>query len=69
MGKIIVNNLSALSDAEAVKRCVNVMEKGRISNYGLQYCYMVTFPDGVCVASDLNKCSDRFTVWEQGLDE
>ena len=69
MGKIIVNNLSSLSDAEALRRCATVMEHGRISNNGLQYCYVVTFPDDVCVASDLNKCSDRFTVWEQGLDE
>lgn len=63
MSKIIIDNRSSQSDAQAVELVVRVIEKGRISNQGKQYCYGVTFEDiGLAIYSDLNKCSDKFIV-------
>lgn len=60
--RIIIENRSKLSDQEALMRVRAVMDMGRISNDGKQYCYFSTFKDGTGVSTDLNKASDRFVV-------
>ena len=67
MSRIIIDNRSDADDALALQLVQTVIEGGRISNDGKQYCYYTTFfaqNDGTRygVATDLNKCSDRFTV-------
>ena len=66
MGRIIINNRSELPDTKALEIVLKVMEAGRISNDGKQYCYLSTsYVDGVQydVATDLRKGSDSFTVY------
>jgi len=70
MGKIIVDNRSALEDRDALQMVLDIVRAGRISNGGRQYCYLTVFHKGgelgdICVASDLNKNSDRFVVYEE----
>lgn len=66
MSKIIIENRSNLDDALAVGMVKHVIEGGRISNDGKQYCYYTVFTgeDGrrFGVSTDLNKASDRFVV-------
>jgi hypothetical protein len=66
MAKLIIDNRSDLDDALAVEMVKKVIEDGRISNGGTQYCYHTTFTgrDGrrFGVISTLNKSSDRFVV-------
>ena len=68
MGKIIIDNRSSISDAAALNTVIRSIEAGRISNNGKQYCYvcvMETHEGTVQVASDLNKCSDKFTIVDE----
>lgn len=63
--RIIVENRSDLDDIEALLAVQTVMNGGRISNDGKQYCYysVMTIDDKrIGVATDLNKRSDRFIV-------
>jgi hypothetical protein len=66
MARIIIDNRSDIGDALAVEMVKNVIEDGRISNGGKQYCYHTIFT-GSCgrqfgVSSTVNKSSDRFVV-------
>jgi hypothetical protein len=69
MSKIIIDNRSDLTDIEAIKLVQTVIIKGRISNNGKQYCYLVTYlkPDGdkYQISTDLNKKSDRFVICKE----
>ena len=69
MNRIIIDNRSDLSDIEAVQLTARVIKQGRISNDGKQYSYGTTFRIGdrgeYGVWSDLNKCSDKFTITKQ----
>jgi type VI protein secretion system component Hcp len=62
MGKLIIENRSKVSDIEALQAVQMVMESGRISNQGKQYCYFSTTLNNLGIASFLNKKSDRFVV-------
>ena len=66
MGRIIIDNRASIDDALAVGMVKRVIEDGRISNGGKQYCYYTVFTgeDGekIGVATDLNKRSDRFVL-------
>jgi hypothetical protein len=70
MGKIIIENRSkTLADEDALRLVMRVIDSGRISNNGKQYCYLTTFTYGVtkkkyAVSTDLNKKSDRFVVYD-----
>ena len=69
MSKMIIDNRSELDDNVALQLVKQVIEQGRISNYGKQYCYVTTFSVGDCVyavATHLNKKSDRFVVYKYG---
>lgn len=67
MSKIIIENNSKMSDAEALFRVIEVVKMGRISGSGdkEQYCYhtKIACSTGFCgVSAFLNKASDRFLV-------
>lgn len=68
--RIIVENRSSVSDVDAMMMVRSVMQDGRVSNDGRQYCYATVFTftaeDGakrrVSVVAKQNKRSDRFVV-------
>lgn len=63
MSKIIIHNNSSASDALALICVQQVMNDGRISNEGKQYCYATLFHNPkVAVTTRLNKSSDVFYV-------
>ncbi len=66
MGRIIINNKSELPDGVVLGFVMRIIEGGRKSNNGKQYCYLSTFKIGDIqydVATDLRKRSDSFTVY------
>ena len=71
MSKIIVENRSkTLDDIDAFRLVLKVIKGGRVSNDNKQYCYLTSFNYGVAcqnymVATDLNKKSDRFIVYDR----
>ena len=67
MSKIIIQNDSSLPDIRALAYVKAVMEMGRISNNDKQYCYLTTFGENgeIVVATDLNKKSDRFVIYDR----
>jgi len=60
--KLIIENRTDLPMEVVLEYVGKVLRKGRISNDGKQYCYGVTFSDGIDVFSDLNKKSDRLII-------
>lgn len=67
MSRIIVENRTDLQDEDALELAKAVMQGGRISNNGKQYCYfsVVDFCGSrYGVATDLNKRSDRFVIMD-----
>jgi len=65
MNRIIIDNKSDLSDKECLELVGRVINQGRISNVGKQYCYLTVFLIGgfnYQVSTDLNKKSDRFLI-------
>jgi hypothetical protein len=70
MSRIIITNHSeVLEDQDALMLVMNVMEGGRISNEGKQYCFLTVFYYGITgmehqVVSDLTKTGDKFTVYD-----
>ena len=63
MGKLIIDNRSKkINDQEALEVIHMVMNSGRISNHGKQYCYYTVFGGKHGVSSFLNKKSDRFVI-------
>ena len=66
MRKIIIENRSLeVTDLQALDLVKQVMNGGRVSNDGKQYCYLTTAMNGeIHIATDLNKCSDRFIVYD-----
>jgi hypothetical protein len=70
MGKIIINNLADIPDIDALNLVRDVITMGRISNGNTQYCYLSCISPAWSdkeyhIASDLNKCSDKFTIYNQ----
>jgi hypothetical protein len=64
MEKIIIENRTKLPMAEILPYIRQVISDGRISNFGKNYCYLTTWPDGIRVSADKNKKSDKFMVWQ-----
>jgi hypothetical protein len=64
MEKLIIENRSDLSMEEALDKVKHVVNVGRISetSKGKQYCFVITWPDGIYVCADKNKKSDRLIV-------
>ena len=64
MEKIIIENRSDLSLADAVSRVNHVITEGKISktSKGKQYCFVTTWPDKIVVLASKNDKSDRFVI-------
>ena len=63
MSKIIIHNQSVLEDHLAVIKVSEVIQEGRISNSGKNYCYATVFPSWeIAVVAKRNKDSDTFFV-------
>lgn len=68
MSKIIIENRSGESDLSAMRVCMEVIKKGRVSVSAgkKQYCYATRIQfsgEGeLMVYASLNKNSDKFTV-------
>jgi len=69
MGKLIIDNRSKLiNDIDCLTLIKSVMKGGRISNNDKQYCYLTSFKlknYRIAVATDLNKNSDKFTIYDE----
>jgi hypothetical protein len=61
MSKLIIQNDSSHSDAQALQYVMTVIRQGRVSDEGRAY-NDARFVDGVVVASMRNAQSDRFVV-------
>lgn len=63
MSRLIIHNESSKTDSEVLWLVKEVIDQGRISNSGKQYCYVTTFTrQNIIVCTRLNKCSDVFYV-------
>ena len=65
MSKLIIRNLSSVSDVKALDFVQHVLKLGRISNHDTQYCSATLFgevPNQCVVYTDKNKKSDKFIV-------
>ena len=65
--KLIIDNRTDISDMEALRMVIEVVEMGRISNDGKQYCYGTSIAKGsldIMIWAYLNKKSDRFVIVE-----
>lgn len=73
MGKLIIENRSkTLTDQDACRLVMKVIEGGRVSNNNTQYCYLTSFNYGVTkekylVSTKLNKNSDKFVVYDNKI--
>jgi hypothetical protein len=63
--KFIIKNMSELDELQCLKIVMGVVEMGRISNEGKQYCYVTTWTvndkEYIC-STGLNKKSDCFVI-------
>ena len=68
MGKLIIDNRTDRPMSEILIYAKEVVQMGRQSNYKKQYCYLsvykTTKDTELHIASDLNKKSDRLTIYE-----
>jgi len=65
MSKIIIDNRSNISDIDALKLVEDVIEDGRVSDFGKSYCSVSVFTRGkekTSVYARNNKSSDTFIV-------
>ena len=60
--KIIIENRTKMPMEYVLDHVRQVLAKGRISNNQTQYCFHVSFADGIGVSACKNKHSDRFVV-------
>ena len=65
--KLILENKSDLPINVFLDLCKDVISMGRISNNDTQYCYLTAFEvngENYHIVSDLNKKSDRLTLYK-----
>lgn len=60
--KIIIENRTGMPLAQVIWYVKQVMENGRVSNNGENYCYVTTWRNGITVYADKNKNSDKFVI-------
>ena len=65
MNKVIIENRSERPLEVAVMHVLAVIQQGKISNEGKNYCYATRFPDGIIVWANNNIKSYRFIVMEE----
>ena len=67
MDRLIIVNKTDKSILDWWSFIEAVLAQGRISNNNTQYCYLTVFDlqNGLelCISSDLNKNSDKLTLW------
>ena len=71
VSKLIIENRTSISDAEALRFCMDVVEKGKVSGRGdkAQYCYLTVYRSkgrNIYVSAFKNKLSDRFLIHYNG---
>lgn len=67
MNKLILDNRTDLPMTEFILLAKRVIELGKVSNNGSQYCYLTSFTiddEEYHVVSDLNEKSDRLTFYK-----
>lgn len=67
MEKLILDNKTDLPMIVFLKIAMEVIQRGRISNDGKEYCYLTSFDinnEEYHVVSDLNKRSDKLTLYK-----
>ena len=68
MSKLIIENRTkGLSDYQCLAYVEKMIAEGRVSNNDKQYCYLTAFEKvggKIMVATDLNKNSDRFVIYD-----
>ena len=64
MNKVIIENQSDRPLEVAVMYALAVIQQGKISNEGKNYCYATRFGSGIVVFAENNKKSYRFIVQE-----
>lgn len=62
MGKIIVENRTDSPMAEVLNRVALIVNGGRVSDDGKQYCYVTTFQGGMVIVASRNAKSDRLVA-------
>jgi hypothetical protein len=62
MEKLIIENRSDLSMADAIRKALFIVEKGRISRDNTQYAVATIWGSGIVAWSNLNKNSDRIVI-------
>lgn len=69
--KMIINNESSrLDDVSALWYVQQVIEQGRISNKGKDYCYLTVFEETKIVVNvKANKMSDTFLIYDYNRKE
>ena len=60
--KIIIEINDGISTTDALMRVAQVIEDGRTSNNGKNYCYISAWPNNQIVYAKKNKNSDTFKV-------
>lgn len=62
--KLIIDNRTSLTDAQALQRVGQVVSKGKISEgrFGRQYSCGSVFNDGIVVRVERNAKSERFVI-------
>lgn len=63
--KIIIDIRDNISTTDALMKVSQVIDGGRCSNDGKNYCWLTAWNDGVNIYSKRNKQSDTFTVYKR----
>jgi len=62
MSRYIINNKSKLPDKTAIAMVCNVIDEGKISNSGKQYCYATAFATATVYADLRRSGTHSFSV-------
>ena len=66
--KIIIDIRDNISTTDALMRVAQVIEDGRTSNNGKNYCYISVWPNNQAVNATRNKKSDTFIVHKYNIE-
>lgn len=55
MKKIVIENDTEMDDVSALYYAIKIVQGGRVSDHGKQYCYVTSFKNGVVVLARLTK--------------
>lgn len=66
--KIIIDIRDNIPTTDALMRVAQVIEDGRTSNNGKNYCYISVWPNNQAVNATRNKKSDTFIVHKYNIE-